>query len=273
MTNKVKAGRKFFLLFSVIIGLIAVILAIVGVATRNWISVQGDTNELRTKFSQLLEPNGTFVINAAAVIASLGIPQPLTKPIVISLANATLIQVERQLSSNLQSTTYSLFDKKVLAARTEIPELKLSQGLVIGGLACLFIGTLLVTLILCIPVKIRYIGLITSVSLFFLALGSIITLLGYLLFTKVITEDFGHELGIKVSLKYSFVLVAISSIIGFLTAISFVLSLIPYVHRARNIMTAGETIDTIGHAVSLSDQQRIPVPVKVEAPVVSSESF
>ncbi|CAF3991818.1 unnamed protein product [Rotaria sp. Silwood1] len=273
MTKKVKAVRKFLLLFSVIIGLIAVILAIVGVATRNWVSVQGDTNELQKKFGQLLDANGEFVVNAAASIAALGIPQPLTKPIVIRLANATLFQVQRQLSSNLQLTTYSLFDKKDSAGRTQVPELKLSQGLVIIGLVFLFSGTLLTTLIFCIPVNLRYIRLIATVSLFFLALGSILILLGYLLFTKSITEDFGHELGIKVSLGYSFVLLAISSIIGFLTAISFALSLIPYVHRAINMMIAGETTDTIGHAIGLSDQQRIPVPVEVKVPVEATESF
>ncbi|CAF0885516.1 unnamed protein product [Rotaria sordida] len=273
MAKKVKTRRKLVLLFSAIIGLIAVILAIVGIVTRNWISVQGNTNELQNNFGQLLDANGTFVVTAAAVLTALGIPEPLTKLIVIGLANATLTQVEGQLSNNLQSTTYSLFDKKVSVARTEVPELKLSQGLVIAGLVCLFSGTLLATLILCIPVNLRYIGLIAIVSLFFLALGSILILLGYLLFTRAITEDFGHELGIKVTLGYSFILVTISSIIGFLTAISFALSLIPYVHQARNMMIATKTSDTIGHAVSLRDQRRIPVPAKVEVPVVSIESF
>ncbi|CAF3879253.1 unnamed protein product [Rotaria sordida] len=200
MAKKVKTRRKLVLLFSAIIGLIAVILAIVGIVTRNWISVQGNTNELQNNFGQLLDANGTFVVTAAAVLTTLGIPEPLTKLIVIGLANATLTQVEGQLSNNLQSTTYSLFDKKVSVARTEVPELKLSQGLVIAGLVCLFSGTLLATLILCIPVNLRYIGLIAIVSLFFLALGSILILLGYLLFTRAITEDFGHELGIKVTL-------------------------------------------------------------------------
>ncbi|CAF1379866.1 unnamed protein product [Rotaria sordida] len=155
MAKKVKTRRKLVLLFSVIIGLIAVILAIVGVATRNWVSVQGNTNELQNKFGQLLDANGQFVVTAANTLAGLGVPAPLTKLIVIGLANATLVQVEGQLRSNLQSTTYSLFDKKVSVARTEVSELKLPQGLVMAGLACIFSGTLLAILIFCIPVNLR----------------------------------------------------------------------------------------------------------------------
>ncbi|CAF1445133.1 unnamed protein product [Didymodactylos carnosus] len=246
-------SKKVLSLLIAIVGLIAVTLAIVGVATRNWVSVQGNTNELRTKFDQLLDENGTFVVNASGNIVSLLSMPSLAKQVVIGLANATLIQVERQLSSNLQPTTYSLFDKKIAATRTTVPEFKLPQGLVIAGLICLFIGTSLATIILFIHGSLRSGGLFAIVPLFFLVLGSIIILLGYLLFTKIITEDFGHDLGIKVSLGYSFILVAISSIIGFLTAVSFASSLISHV----------KTTGTTGQAVGLKERRPVPVAGRV----------
>jgi hypothetical protein len=239
-----KKATVIILAIIAVVGLVAVILAIIGVATKTWISVSGNTDELKKKFLPLTDPNGVFV-NSVSAALSLPLPVAQTRAIIVAIANQTLIQVEMQLSANLQLTTYSLFDKQVSKKpATDVDELKLPQGLIVAGLVCLFVGTISAAIMTFL--NLGKFGFVRVIPLIVLAIGSILILLGYLLFTKIIVEDFGHDLGIESQLGASFVLAVLSSIIGFATAVIFGSTMLLRRDRSGSVAT-DRTTETVGH--------------------------
>lgn len=208
----VRSSLKLLLFIVAIAGFTAVILAIVGVTTKNWVEVQGSTTILNNTIHTAVLPNLTATISGA-----LG-PSPLA-PLINAGVRRAFDAVVANIGHNLEPTTYTLFEKSSEA--TTVSDLGPPQGLIIAGLTCLFIGTILAFVV-------GIVGLWRAVSiipLMFLMLGPILITIGYLLYAKVVVEDFGHELGVTVHLGYSLMIIVVSSIVGYMTAVLYALTI------------------------------------------------
>jgi hypothetical protein len=241
--KKVSPITRLLILGVATVGLIAVILAIVGVATKNWVGVKGSTESLnKTIYTQVL-PN-----LAAFITQNLSSSYPASL-FINGAVKFAFDSVVANIGGNLKPTTYNLFDKSTNT--TKINELKLPQGLVIAGLNCIFVGTVLAVIIGMLG---RW-RVMSIVPLLFLIIGPILITIGYLLYAKIIVEDFGHELGITVHLGYSLVLVVISSIIGYITSVFYAFTILHH----RHPRAAGRDV-----LVSVPPVRKEPTPERIE---------
>jgi hypothetical protein len=211
--KRVSTTTRLLLVVVGIIGFAAVALAIAGVVTKNWVHVEGSTEHLNQTIYTKVLPGLTGFIT-----------QNLTSSFPASLfingaVKFAFDSVVANIGSNLKSTTYNLFDKST--DTTKLTGLTLPQGLIIGGLCCVIIGIILALIV-------GMFGIwrgISIIPLLLLIVGPIAITIGFLLYAKTVVEDFGHDLGITVHLGYSLIAVVLSSIVGFITAILFALTI------------------------------------------------
>ncbi|UJR12322.1 hypothetical protein I4U23_016499 [Adineta vaga] len=209
--KKVNTLTIIFTILSILVGIIAVILFIVGVASRKWIEISSDLIPLETQISQVLG-NSTF-------IASLIVATKASQAQVVQIVLATGNKVKEQLgNAAANDTTYHLYGKNPNIPETS-PSFKTTQGFVFAGIASIFIGLLLSLIVIasCLTRIIRF------VPLFFLTVGPILITIGYVIYSKLVIEDFGKSLEISVDVGFSIILIIISSIVGYVSAIIFAL--------------------------------------------------
>ena len=216
--------RRLLMLTVAGVGLVAIILAIVGISTKRWVGVEGSTDQLNeTIYSQVL-PRVNAGINQ---IANSGAPPAVVSATISVIVKSAFDGVVANIGKNLEPTTYDLFEKSTNT--TKRPEFSVPQGLIIAGLCCIFVGTVLAIIV-------GLLGLwrvVSIVPLLFLVLGPVLITIGYLLYAKIVVEDFGHELGTEVHLGYSLVLIVIASIIGYATAVLFAFTILHNHHHPK----------------------------------------
>ena len=221
--------KRVLILGVAAVGLVAIILAIVGVATKQWVGAEGSTQKLNESIHRDVLPR----LNGG--ISQILAASPSLATAINGIVNGAFQSVVENIGKNLESTTYNLFTKST--NDTKVDEFSVPQGLIIAGLCCIFVGTVL-------AVVVGLLGLwrvISILPLLLLVVGPVLITIGYLLYAKVVVEDFGHELGIVVHLGYSLVLIVISSIIGYATAIFFAFTILhhrrPQTHDSNVLVT------------------------------------
>lgn len=207
--KKVNTITKLYTVFTIILGTIALILLIVGTATRNWIRITTSLSPLETQISQALT-NTTF-------ITSLIIATNASQTQVVQIASATAQEVEQQLTSfGSRDTTYHLYGKNPNVPATS-PKFKSPQGFIFAGISSMFVGLLLVLIVIVfgLPLIIRYL------PLFFLTIGPIFITIGFAIYPKLIIQDFGKPLALSIDVGFSFYLIITAALVGFNTASTF----------------------------------------------------
>ena len=218
--------RRLLILTVAGVGLVAIVLAIVGVATKQWVGVEGSTEKLNETIYSRVLPVLNAVINDTVYSGS---SNGYISVYIRGAVKVAFDTVVKNIGENLEPTTYDLFEKSTNT--TKRPEFSLPQGLIIAGLCCIFVGTVLAVIV-------GLLGLwrvISIVPLLFLVLGPVLITIGYLLYAKIVVEDFGHELGTEVHLGYSLVLIVIASIIGYATAVLFAFTILHHHHNPKVI--------------------------------------
>ncbi|CAF1340996.1 unnamed protein product [Adineta steineri] len=142
---------------------------------------------------------------------------------IIGLATPKWIDVE--VVAGGSNTIYGLFRQCTVDATgtkcTNVPTFKTAQGLQIAGVVIIAIGVISFT-ILNLLSRNSYLHLISPVLPI---IGSILILIGFLLFPKYVIELYSTNLmKLQVNIGYSMVLMVIACIGGFLTAIYFAFS-------------------------------------------------
>lgn len=207
--GKVNLITKIFLALAIIAGIIALILLIIGVATRKWLTVTSSLEPLETQITKVLS-NTTF-------LTSLILATRANQTQVVQIVLATAGKVKEQLTNAAApDTTYHLYGKNPNVPETS-PTFKTSQGLVFAGIATFFVGLLLAIIITLLPLS----RVIRLLPLALLIIGPILIILGSVLFPKKVVEDFGTALELQVDVGFSVVLVVVGAIIGFITAAVF----------------------------------------------------
>ncbi|CAF1531849.1 unnamed protein product [Adineta ricciae] len=207
--GKTNIITKIFLLLVTIIGIIALILLIIGVATRKWLSVSSSLSPLETQISGVLS-NTTF-------LTSLIIATRANQTQVVQIVLATAQKVKEQLNNAAANhTTYHLYGKDPNIPETSL-SFKSSQGFVFAGIGSIFFGILLAIIITLLPLP----RIIRLLPLLLLITGPILITIGFVLYPKIVIEDFGDALDISIDVGYSIILVIIASIIGYITAVLF----------------------------------------------------
>ncbi|CAF1531826.1 unnamed protein product [Adineta ricciae] len=207
--GKTNVITKIFLVLVTIVGIIALILLIIGVATRKWLSISSSLSPLETQISGVLS-NTTF-------LTSLIIATRASQTQVVQIVLATAQKVKDQLNAaTANHTTYHLYGKDPNIPETSL-SFKTSQGFVFAGIGSLFFGLLLAIIITLLPLP-RFIRLL---PLLLLIIGPILITIGFVLYPKTVIEDFGNSLQVSIDIGYSIILVIIASIIGYITAALF----------------------------------------------------
>jgi hypothetical protein len=207
--KKVNNITKLYTGFTIILGTIALILLIVGVATRKWISITTSLSPLETQISQALT-NTTF-------ITSLIIATNANQAQVVQIVSATAQKVEQLLSGvGSSDTTYHLYGKNPNVPATS-PKFKSPQGFIFAGISSIFVGLLLALIVIVfgLPRIIRFL------PLFFLTIGPIFITVGFSIYPKLVIEDFGKPLELSIDVGFSIYLVISAAIVGFNTASTF----------------------------------------------------
>ncbi|UJR16671.1 hypothetical protein I4U23_003571 [Adineta vaga] len=243
-TNKI---TKLLILYVALVGAIALAILIIGVATTNWITVSSSSSSLETKLNDILL-NTSF-------ISSLIIATGTNQTQVLTIISATVSIVKEQLSNGIGQATYHLFDKTPNLLKTP-PNFKLSQVLILTGMVSIFIGVLLAVIICLLNLQ----RVIRTIPLLFLVIGPILITIGYIFYTKLVIEDFGVVFQTSVAIGYSFILIIISSIIGYITAVFFAFTIL---HPRRQKKST--------HHCSV-DIKKTTI-VKEQKPVIISTSF
>jgi hypothetical protein len=207
--KKVNNATKLYTVLTIILGIIALILLIVGVATRKWIRITINLSPLETQINQALTDT-TF-------ITSLVIATNASQTQVVQIVSAAAQKVEQQLNSIASSdTTYHLYGKNPNVPPTS-PKFKSPQGFIFAGLSSVFVGLLLalIVIIFGLPRIIRYL------PLFFLSIGPIFITIGFSIYPKLIIEDFGKAIELSIHVGFSIFLVISAALVGFNAASTF----------------------------------------------------
>ena len=207
--KKVNNITKLYTVLTIILGIIALILLIVGVATRKWIRITTNLSPLEAQINQALTDT-TF-------ITSLVIATNASQTQVVQIVSAANQKVNQQLSSIASSDiTYHLYGKNPNVPPTS-PKFKLPQGFIFAGLSSIFVGLLLalIVIIFGLPRIIRYL------PLFFLSIGPIFITIGFSIYPKLIIEDFAKTIELSIDIGFSIVLVISAALVGFNAASTF----------------------------------------------------
>src|SRR4051794_26723112 len=113
---------KFIILGAAVAGSIALALVVVGISTRNWISVSSSSSSLEAKLNSALG-NASFI---GSLMGATGANQAQIAAIIL----ATVGKVKEELNRGVGTTTYHLFDKKPNSSASPL-NFKLPQGLVL----------------------------------------------------------------------------------------------------------------------------------------------
>lgn len=207
--KKVNNATKLYTVLTIILGIIALILLIVGVATRKWIRIKTNLSPLETRINQALTDT-TF-------ITSLVIATNASQTQVVQIISAAQQKVEQELSSIASSDrTYHLYGKDPNVPPTS-PEFKSPQGFIFSGLSLIFVGLLstLIVIIFGLPRIIRYLPLV------FLSVGPILITIGSSIYPKFMIEDFGKGIELSIDIGFSIYLVITAALVGFNAASTF----------------------------------------------------
>ena len=207
--KKVNNITKLYTVFTIILGTIALILLIVGVATRKWIRITTSLSSLETQINQ--------AVTDTTFITSLMIATNATQTQVVQIVSATAQKVEQQLTGfGSVDTTYHLYGKNLNVPATS-PKFKSPQGLIFAGISSIFVGLLLALIVIVfgLPRIIRFLPLI------FLTIGPILITIGFSIYPKLFIEDFGKLLELSIDVGFSFYLVITAALVGFNAANTF----------------------------------------------------
>jgi hypothetical protein len=230
--EKASGVTKLIILGAAVIGAVALALVIVGVSTKNWIAVSSSSSSLEAKLNS--------VFTNASFIGPLLVATGANQIQVLTIISATVAEVKKELDRGVGKTTYHLFDKTPNASTTP-PNFKLPQGLVLAGLASMFVGVLLAIVTLLLSLR----RVLRAIPLLFLIVGPILITIGYIFYTKLVIEDFGGVFETSVAVGYSFILVIIASIVGYLAAVFFAFSTLHPLQRSQPRSSAVHVGDTV----------------------------
>lgn len=226
--KKVTTITKLYTVFTIILGIIALILLIVGVATRKWIRITTSLSPLETQINQSLTDT-TF-------ITSLMIATNASQTQVVQIVSACAQKVEQQLNIAIRTdTTYHLYGKNPNVPATS-PKFRSPQGFIFAGISSIFVGLLLVLIVIIfgLPRFLRYL------PLFFLTIGSIFITIGASFYPKLFIEDYGKALDLSIGVGFSIVLVITAAIVGFNAASTFAFIILqPFLNPPRNARALG----------------------------------
>ncbi len=207
--KKVNTITKLYTVFTIILGTIALILLIVGVATRKWIRITTSLSPLETQINQALTDT-TF-------ITSLIIATNASQTQVVQIVSATAQKVEQLLNSvGSNDTTYHLYGKNPNVPATS-PKFKSPQGFIFAGISSIFVGLLLALIVIVfgLPRIIRFLPLL------FLTIGPILITIGFSIYPKLVIQDFGKQVELSIDVGFSIYLVITAAIVGFNAASTF----------------------------------------------------